>query len=67
MADALKSATAGKGRVVSLSLKDRSAILPAGRNPDACYWLDTHTGDLVTSTYYRDRVHGWVGDFNRGG
>src|SRR5262249_47772810 len=64
LADALKEATGGKGRVVSLSFKDRSAVLPAGRRPDACYWLDTATGSFVTSTYYRDRVHPWVAHFN---
>jgi predicted AlkP superfamily pyrophosphatase or phosphodiesterase len=65
LADALRSATAGQGRVVSLSLKDRSAVLPGGRRPDACYWLDTTYGEFVTSTYYRDRPHPWVEDFNR--
>jgi hypothetical protein len=66
-ADALKEATGGKGRVVSLSLKDRSAVLPGGRRPDACYWLDTTRGQFVTSTYYRDALHPWVAEFNRSG
>jgi predicted AlkP superfamily pyrophosphatase or phosphodiesterase len=65
LGDVLKKETAGRGRVVSLSLKDRSAVLPAGRHPDACYWLDGSTGTFVTSTYYRDRPHPWVADFNR--
>jgi hypothetical protein len=63
--DVLKESTGGKGRVVSLSLKDRSAILPAGSHPDSCYWMDTTTGTFVTSTYYRDRLEPWVSDFNR--
>jgi predicted AlkP superfamily pyrophosphatase or phosphodiesterase len=66
VADVLKSATGGKARVVSLSLKDRSAILPGGQSPDACYWYEIETGQFVTSTYYRDRVHPWVEEFNRG-
>jgi hypothetical protein len=66
LADALKAATGGKGRVVALSFKDRSAVLPGGRQPDACYWFDPTGGTFVTSTYYRDRVHPWVDDFNRG-
>jgi predicted AlkP superfamily pyrophosphatase or phosphodiesterase len=65
LADALREATGGRGRVVSLSLKDRSAVLPGGRRPDACYWLDTTHGEFVTSTYYRDRPHPWVEEFNR--
>jgi Type I phosphodiesterase / nucleotide pyrophosphatase len=65
LADALKEATGGKGRVVALSLKDRSAVLPGGRRPDACYWLDVVNGEFITSTYYRDRLHPWVAEFNR--
>jgi hypothetical protein len=64
VADALKKATGGKARVVALSFKDRSAVLPGGMKADACYWLDTTTGQFVTSTYYRDRVHPWVEAFN---
>ncbi len=64
LADSLKDATGGKGRVVSLSLKDRGAVFPGGRKPDACYWLDYRTGTFVTSSYYRDAVHPWVTAFN---
>lgn len=66
LADALKKATDGKARVVALSFKDRSAVLMGGARADACYWFDTGTGNFVTSTYYRDRVHPWVEAFNRG-
>ena len=64
LADVLKDATHGKGRVVALSFKDRSAVLPGGRHPDACYWVDRQ-GRFVTSTYYRDRPHEWVRRFDR--
>jgi hypothetical protein len=64
LADALKKASDGKARVVSLSFKDRGAILPGGQHPDACYWFETSTGRFVTSTYYRDRLHPWVEAFN---
>jgi hypothetical protein len=63
VADAFKEATGGRGRIVSLAYKDRSAVLPAGRRPDACYWID-NAGLVVTSTYYRDRLHPWVAEFN---
>jgi hypothetical protein len=63
--DALKDATAGKGRIVALSSKDRGAVLLAGRQHDAsCYWLDGRTGQYVTSTYYRDRLPDWVAQLN---
>jgi predicted AlkP superfamily pyrophosphatase or phosphodiesterase len=62
LGDSLKEATQGRGKVFGLSLKDRSAILPAGRKPDGAYWFER--GQFVTSTYYRDRVHPWVAKFN---
>lgn len=72
IADALKLATAGRGKVVSLSLKNRGAALPGGKTPDVCCWMDGGTGQFVTSTYYTDKggsaghLPGWVADFNAG-
>lgn len=66
LGEALKAGTGGKGRVVALSLKDASAVMLVGRKPDACYWFDLGSGTFVTSTYYRDRLHPWVADFNKG-
>jgi hypothetical protein len=51
-------------RVFGVSLKDRSAILPAGRGADAAYWFDTSTGNFVTSTYYVGEIPDWVRAFN---
>jgi hypothetical protein len=67
LGDVLKEATGGKARVVALSLKDRSSVLPGGRKADVCYWFDTRTGTFVTSTYYRDAPHKWVKEFNAAG
>jgi predicted AlkP superfamily pyrophosphatase or phosphodiesterase len=55
----------GKGKVVSLSLKDRAAILMAALRATAVYWFDTVRGMFVTSTFYRDTPHAWVDAFNR--
>jgi len=63
--DAIKAATGGKGRVVGLSFKDRSAVLPCGSKADAAYWLDSTDGMIVTSTFYRDAVHPWVNELNK--
>jgi len=63
--DVLKEVTGGRGKVVGLSFKDRSALLPVGRNPDASYWFDLRSGQFITSTYYRDTPHAWARDFNR--
>lgn len=64
VADALKKQRPG-AKVFGLSLKDRSAILPTGKNPDGAYWFQ---GQFVTSTYYTDRghpFHSWVDQFNK--
>jgi hypothetical protein len=66
LGDVLVEATGGKARVVSLSLKDRSAVFPGGRHAAGCYWMDMATGSFVTSTYYRERLHPWVAEFNAG-
>ena len=68
--DELKMASAApKGspeapRVIGLSLKDRSAILPVGRDADAACWWDTKSGNFVTSTYYANEPPAWLQAFN---
>jgi hypothetical protein len=51
-------------RVIGVSLKDRSAIMPVGRGADAAYWFDTKTGSFVTSSYYMNEIPAWVRIFN---
>lgn len=63
--DELKLASAGKAKVIGVSLKDRSAILPSGKRPDAAYWFDLSTGNFVSSTYYFADLPDWVKAFNR--
>lgn len=63
--DELKLASAGQAKVIGLSYKDRSAILPAGKRPDAAYWFDGSTGNFVTSTFYRNELPGWLKVFNQ--
>ncbi len=40
-------------RVIGVALKDRAAILMAGRNADAAYWFDTAIPGFISSSYYR--------------
>ena len=63
--DALKAATDGKGRVIGLSFKARSAILPVGAKADGAYYLDNTDGMIITSSFFRDAVPAWVADFNK--
>jgi predicted AlkP superfamily pyrophosphatase or phosphodiesterase len=51
-------------RVIGVSWKDRSAILPAGRSADAAYWYDPFTDHWVTSSYYRSDLPAWINQLN---
>ena len=64
LGDEMKLATQGKSRVFTVSLKDRSAILPGGFAGDAAYWIDPQSGNWITSTYYRNELPRWVQEFN---
>ncbi len=66
--DWLHKAHKGKAKLVSLSIKDRAAILLAALlRGQICYWFSTGAGGFVTSTYYADHLHDWVRRFNRRG
>jgi len=60
LGDELRLATQGKSRVFGISLKDRSAILPAGFAANGAYWIEPSSGAFVTSTFYRDNLPRWV-------
>jgi len=53
-----------RSRVVGVSLKDRSAILLAGRRGDAAYWYETAGGNFITSTYYTSEAPPWLVKWN---
>ena len=50
-------------RVLSVSRKDRGAILPVGRGRHAVYWYAQSTGRFTTSTWYADSLPTWVQAF----
>ncbi|MFQ6615546.1 MAG: alkaline phosphatase family protein [Fidelibacterota bacterium] len=50
-------------KVFAVSSKDRAAVLLGGRRPDGVYWLDSNTGEYVTSDYYVDRYPDWLQAF----
>lgn len=53
-------------KVIGISLKDRSAILPAGRHANAAYWFSARSGAMVSSSFYApcEQLPKWVSDFN---
>jgi len=62
-ADWLKVASP-KSRVVSISYKDRPAVLMAGKKSSLAFWYDRSTGHMVTSSYYAKTLPEWVKVFN---
>jgi predicted AlkP superfamily pyrophosphatase or phosphodiesterase len=62
--DALKQATGGVAKVIAISLKDRSAILPGGKRADLATWWDTDSGDFVSSSYYGAQLPAWLAELN---
>jgi predicted AlkP superfamily pyrophosphatase or phosphodiesterase len=61
--DELVLASAGRARVFAVSLKDRAAILGAGRMGKA-FWFATDSGAFVTSTYYYASYPDWIAAWN---
>jgi predicted AlkP superfamily pyrophosphatase or phosphodiesterase len=53
-----------RSRALSVSRKDRAAILPLGRAHQSVYWYDPTSGRFSTSTYYADTLPEWVREFN---
>ncbi|OFX58051.1 MAG: hypothetical protein A2046_15570 [Bacteroidetes bacterium GWA2_30_7] len=62
--DELKLSTAGNSKVISISLKDRAAIIPGGHTANGAWWFDTESGNWITSSYYMDTLPKWVKEFN---
>lgn len=52
-------------KVVGISIKDRGAILPAGKKPTGAYWFEASSGNFITSTYYKTELPAWVSTFNQ--
>ena len=50
-------------RALSVSYKDRGAILPIGRSKQQVYWYNGF-GTFTTSKWYRDTLPDWIQNFN---
>lgn len=64
LGDELRMATNDRSKVIGISIKDRAAILPAGRHANAAYWFSTISGRMITSNYYFNQMPQWVTAFN---
>ncbi len=58
--DELRLSNNFNSKVIGIALKDRAAILPAGRGANAAYWYDDTNGKWITSSYYADELPSWV-------
>jgi arylsulfatase A-like enzyme len=65
LGDEIKLANS-QSKVIGISLKDRGAILPAGRSADAAYWyIGGQEDSWATSSWYgMQELPQWVKDFN---
>jgi predicted AlkP superfamily pyrophosphatase or phosphodiesterase len=53
-----------RAKVISISGKDRSAILMAGFEADAAYWFYAPGGGFVSSRYYLEALPAWAAQWN---
>lgn len=61
--DELRLKTGFRAKVLSLSNKDRAAILMGGKLANGAFWMMDSV--FVTSTYYMSELPAWVQAFNR--
>lgn len=60
VADVLERVSEGRAKTVSISLKDRAAIVSGGQRPDAAFWFDHKQPSFTTSTYYEKKLPLWL-------
>ena len=65
LGDELRLFSMNRSKVISIGLKDRSAVLPGGHMANFAFWLDSETGDFVSSSYYGPRLPKWAQKFNK--
>jgi predicted AlkP superfamily pyrophosphatase or phosphodiesterase len=51
-------------KVIGISLKARSAILPSGHRADGAFWFDDKSGAFVSTDFYFESLPAWVQEFN---
>ncbi len=56
--------TYSESKVISMSIKDRGAILPGGHLSDGSYWFDYATGKFISSSFFMSELPSWVNAFN---
>jgi len=67
VADVLHRESDAKARIVGISIKGRSAVLPVGQRADIAVFYDAVAHAMTTSTYYASKksLPAWLRDFNK--
>jgi len=60
LGDELKMSNGGRSRVIGVSIKDRSAILPTGHMGNGAFWFYAKSSRFVSSTFYFAALPAWV-------
>lgn len=60
LSDELRSQLPGPTRVVSFSMKERTAIMLGGHRPDAATWFNPGAGGFITSSAFTAEPVPWV-------
>lgn len=68
LGDAMELFFNDRSKVIGIAMKDRGAILPAGRTTDAAYWfVGANEGVWASSSWYMSSLPAWVEAFNKSG
>jgi len=68
LADQNRLHTQFLGKTISISIKDRAAILSGGHTANAAYWFyGNDEGRWITSSFYRESLPNWVQEYNDSG
>src|SRR5215470_105331 len=62
--DQMRLSNGFRSKVVAISIKDRAAVLPGGKNANGAYFFDASSGSFVSSDYYFKDLPRWVDNFN---
>jgi hypothetical protein len=62
LGDVMKAESGGKAKVITLSHKDRAAILTGGQSADLAVWYEPTLGRYTTSKAYVDALPPWLDD-----
>jgi hypothetical protein len=63
--DELRFTTDKTAKVIAVSLDVSNSVLIGGHQPNASYWLDPETGEMISCNYYMTALPSWVLDFNK--